>query len=179
MRYFVTIGDRELEVELGPEGIRVEGEAVVPDLVEMDGTDVHSLLLGEKSHRILASRNGPGGWTLHLSGRHYLAEVVDERTRAIRKMAGIPEGQRGPKALRAPMPGLVVKVEVGEGEAVETGQGLVIVEAMKMENELKADTPGIVSRVLVEPGQAVDKDQVLVEFEVPAASPATDTESGE
>jgi len=179
MRYFVTIGDRELEVELGPDGIRVEGEVMVPDLVEMDGTDVYSLLLGEKSHRVLASRNGPGGWALHLSGRHYLAEVVDERTRAIRKMAGTPEGRRGPRALRAPMPGLVVKIEVGEGEAVKAGQGLVIVEAMKMENELKADGPGIVSRILVEPGQAVEKDQVLVEFEAPASSPAADAEAGE
>ena len=57
MRYFVTIGGREMEVELGPEGILVDGEEVVADLVEMDGTEVHSLLLGGKSHRVLASRS--------------------------------------------------------------------------------------------------------------------------
>jgi hypothetical protein len=59
MKYFVTIGDRELEVNLGPDGIQVDGEEVLADLVEMDGTDVHSLLLGGLSHRILASRVGP------------------------------------------------------------------------------------------------------------------------
>jgi len=65
------------------------------------------------------------------------------------------------------MPGLVIKVEVQEGDAVVGGQGLVIVEAMKMENELKAEGEGRVARVLVAPGQTVEKDQVLVEFESP------------
>jgi pyruvate carboxylase subunit B len=167
MRYFVTIGDRELEVDLGPEGIRVDGQEVLADLVEMDGTDVHSLLLGERSHRILASRNGTEEWVLHLSGRQLRAQVVDERTRAIRRLAGAREGAGGPRALRAPMPGLVVKVETAEGEEVVAGQGLIIVEAMKMENELKSEGAGRVSRVHVEPGEAVDKDQVLVEFEAP------------
>ena len=167
MRYFVTIGGREMEVELGPEGIRVDGEEVVADLVEMDGTEVHSLLLGGKSHRVLASRNGSEEWSLYLSGRHLMAQVVDERTRSIRAMAGGTEGPGGPKALRAPMPGLVVKIEAEEGQEVVRGQGLVIVEAMKMENELKAEGDGQISKILVEPGQAVDKDQILVEFEAP------------
>jgi pyruvate carboxylase subunit B len=167
MKYFVKIGQRELEVELGPHGILVEGEPVSADLVEMDGTDVHSLLLGAESHRVLASRNGAEEWNLHLRGHHLQAQVVDERTRAIRAMAGSPEGAKGPKALRAPMPGLVVKLEAEVGEEVHPGQGLVIVEAMKMENELKSEGEGRIARILVEPGQAVEKDQVLVEFEAP------------
>ncbi len=177
MKYFVKIGDRELEVELGPEGIMVEGEALPADLVEMDGTDVHSLLLGPESHRVLASRNGAEGWDLHLRGHHLQAQVVDERTRAIRAMAGTQEGSRGPKALRAPMPGLVVKIEVEVGEKVQAGQGLVIVEAMKMENELKSEGEGQVAEILVEPGQAVDKDEILVEFRSP--EPSTEEGSGE
>ena len=165
MRYFVTIGDRELEVDLGPGGIRVDGKEVRADLVEMDGTEVHSLLLGGKSHRILAARNGIGEWNLHVAGRHLRAAVVDERTRAIREMTGEVEENRGLQALRAPMPGLVVKVDSQEGDEVAPGQGLVIVEAMKMENELKSEGAGKIARILVEPGQVVEKDQVLVEFE--------------
>ncbi len=88
MRYFVTLGEREVEVELGADGIRVDGESVIADLVEMDGTDVHSLLLEGRSHRILASRNDADGWTLHLAGRSLRARVVDERTRAIREVSG-------------------------------------------------------------------------------------------
>ncbi|MCJ7629542.1 MAG: biotin/lipoyl-binding protein [Longimicrobiales bacterium] len=165
MRYFVKIGARELDVELGPTGIRVDGMDVDADLLEMDGTEVHSLLLGGASHRILATRSGAEEWTLHLSGLQLRAQVVDERTRAIREMTGVKEGGLGPRALRAPMPGLVIKVEAGEGDEVVPGQGLVIVEAMKMENELKSERGGRISRVLVEAGQIVQKDQVLVEFE--------------
>jgi biotin carboxyl carrier protein len=174
MRYFVTIGDRELEVVLGPEGIRVDGTDVVADLVEMDGTGVHSLLFGEKSYRILATRDGREEWSLQLSGRQLRAQVVDERTRAIREMTGAKEGSAGPKALRAPMPGLVIKVDAAEGDEVLPGQGLVIVEAMKMENELKSEGGGRISRILVEAGETVAKDQVLVEFEAPEA----DSEKG-
>lgn len=176
MKYFVTIGSRVLEVELSPEGVTVDGREARPDLLEMDGTEVHSLLLSGRSHRILASREGRGEWSLHLSGRRLRAEVVDERTRAIREASRAMAGSQGPGALRAPMPGLVVKVEVEEGDEVVPGQGLVIVEAMKMENELKSDANARVKTIHVEGGQAVDKDEVLVEFEavVAEAAPAGD-----
>ena len=108
-----------------------------------------------------------GEWNLHMAGRHLEAGVVDERTRAIKQMTGASEEIRGLKALRAPMPGLVVKVESQVGDEVALGQGLVIVEAMKMENELKSEGAGKIARILVEPGQIVEKDQVLVEFEAP------------
>jgi len=65
------------------------------------------------------------------------------------------------------MPGLVLRIEVAEGDAVSEGQGVVIVEAMKMENELRASGAGVVSRVLVAEGEAVEKDQVLVELAAP------------
>ena len=76
------------------------------------------------------------------------------------------------------MPGLVVKVEVAEGDAVHPGQGLLIVEAMKMENELKAEAAGFVARIHVGPGEAVEKDQVLIDFAAPdeGADPGTDKE---
>jgi pyruvate carboxylase subunit B len=63
------------------------------------------------------------------------------------------------------MPGLVVRVQVQPGGQVSVGDGLVVLEAMKMENELKAQAAGVVKRVRVAPGEAVEKGQVLVEFE--------------
>jgi pyruvate carboxylase subunit B len=165
MRYCVTIESRTLEVELGGDGVRIDGQEVVADLVEMDGTEVRTLLMNGRSHRILATRVNPGLWSLHLSGQHLVAEVVDERVRSIREMTARQDGRKGPGALRAPMPGLVVKVEVGEGDEVARGQSLLIIEAMKMENELKADGHLRVTRVPVSPGDTVEKDQILVEFE--------------
>jgi biotin carboxyl carrier protein len=67
------------------------------------------------------------------------------------------------------MPGLVLRVQVEAGERVEAGKGLVVLEAMKMENELKSRAPGVVKAVRVRPGEAVEKGQVLLEFEAPEA----------
>ncbi len=170
MRYFVTIGDRTLEVELGPQGVRVEGEEVEAELVEMNGTAVRSLLLGGRSHRVLATRKERGVWGLHLSGTHLTARVVDERTRAIEEMTGGGEESLGPKALKAPMPGLVLRVAVEVGQEVVEGEGLIIVEAMKMENELKSEGRARVRTIHVQEGQAVEKDQLLMDFDVVEAS---------
>ncbi|HSJ07617.1 MAG TPA: acetyl-CoA carboxylase biotin carboxyl carrier protein subunit, partial [Longimicrobiales bacterium] len=84
---------------------------------------------------------------------------------AIRAMTGRSAASTGPKPVRAPMPGLIVRVEVAEGDHLQPGQGVVVMEAMKMENELRADGEGVVARVLVTPGQAVEKGAILVEFE--------------
>jgi biotin carboxyl carrier protein len=91
--------------------------------------------------------------------------VVDERTRHIRSLTGGADRQRRPGALRAPMPGLVVRVLVEPGQAVSGGGGVVVLEAMKMENELKATADGTVKAVRVRPGEPVEKGQVLVELE--------------
>lgn len=165
MRYFVTIGDRTFEVELGKHGIRVDGEPVAAEMVGVAGTPVRRLSIGARSH-VLHARNGeaPGVWNLQLDGEPCVAEVVDERTRAIRAMTGKAGAAQGPRPVRAPMPGLVTRVQVEEGGRVSHGQGVVIMEAMKMENELKAEGAGIVSRIHVQPGQAVEKGALLVEF---------------
>ncbi len=170
MRYHVTIEGRTFEVELGAEGATVDGTRASADLAHVNGTDVHSLILDGVSYRLVGSRAASGSsgtWDLYLRGRRLEAEVVDERTRVIREMTGTGSGPTGPRPVRAPMPGLVVKVEVEEGSTVEVGQGLVIVEAMKMENELRAEAAGVVAKVHVSPGEAVEKDQVLVDFVAP------------
>ncbi len=163
MRYYVTIGRTTYEVDL-TEGVpRVDGEEVEAELVAIPGTPVRHLLAAGRSLTV-AARAGTDGWELHMAGERFEALVMDERTRAIRAMTGKAGAARGPKPVRAPMPGLVTRILAGEGDAVELGQGVVIVEAMKMENELKAEAAGVVSKVLVEAGQAVEKGAVLVEF---------------
>jgi pyruvate carboxylase subunit B len=164
MRYHVTLDGRTVVVDLEPDGVRVDGDPVVAELEAAGGRGVHGLRVGTASHRVVARQEGSGRWRLEVDGATALAEVVDERTRVIRELTGAVAGPSGPRPVRAPMPGLVVKIEVAEGDEVVEGQGLVIVEAMKMENELRAEGPARVKRVLVEPGQAVEKDQVLVDL---------------
>ena len=172
MRYHVSVGGRTVVVDVGPEGVTVDGKRVSADLKPLPGTQVRSLLLDGASHPLLVRRTGAGQWELFLRGRRLAAEVVDERTRKVREMTSASAKQSGPRPLRAPMPGLVVKVEVAVGDVVAPGQGLVIMEAMKMENELRAEAAARVSKVRVEPGQAVEKDQVLVELEAPGTEGA-------
>lgn len=166
MRYFVTIGQDTFEVELIDGTVAIDGESVEAELVDVPGTRLRHLLVDGRSWPLVA-RPGEarGEWDIHFGGQRFAATVVDERTRAIREMTGSTGEPRGPKPLRAPMPGLVVRVEVEPGQAVQRGTGIVIIEAMKMENELKAEAAGVVSRVHVDAGQAVEKGALLCEFD--------------
>lgn len=167
MRYFVRVGERGFEVDLGAEGICVDGTHIAADLSHVPDTLLTNLLLDGRSFRILAEPGDGAGWTLHLRGRRYEVEAVDERTHAVREMTGGAAKEGGARPIRAPMPGLVVRVEVKEGDRVEAGQGVVIVEAMKMENELRADATALVARVHIRAGQTVEKGQLLIDMETP------------
>jgi len=167
--YHVAIGGRSFEVDLGPDGITVDGRPVQADLYRADDSPVAALHLDRAAYPFLARRVAKGQWKLRLRGSALEAEVIDERTKAIREMAGVGAGPAGPRPVVAPMPGMVLRIEVAEGDHVHEGQGMVIVEAMKMENELRAGAAGVVSRVHVREGQAVEKDQILVELAPPEA----------
>lgn len=166
MRYYVTVDDKTFVVEIDGDQITLDGETLAAELMHIGGTPVRRLGVNGASHRVVAERgNVRGGWSLHVDGYRVQAEVVDERTRAIRALTATPIAEQGPKPVRAPMPGMIVRVEVEPGDRVGAGQGVVIIEAMKMENELKAEGSGIVSNILVQPGTAVEKGMVLIEFE--------------
>jgi biotin carboxyl carrier protein len=164
MLYHVTIADRTFRVEVDGATVRVDDvELTDVTLAHLADTSVRHLLAGGATTTVVAQRDNDG-WSMLVDGWPVHAEVVDERTRAIREMTGRTHVTHGPRPVRAPMPGLIVRIDVGVGDAVRAGQGVVAMEAMKMENELKAESAGVVSRILVEPGQAVEKGAVLVEL---------------
>jgi biotin carboxyl carrier protein len=164
MKYFVTIGGREIEVEVEGDQVRVGGRQATAHLLRIPGTPLRHLLLDQESLTLSVERRERGEWQLGVAGSRYEARVVDERARHIQSLTGGTRAKAGPAVLKAPMPGLVVRVLASEGQVVEVGQGLVVLEAMKMENELRATAPGVVQAVRVSPGQAVDKGQLLIEF---------------
>ncbi len=169
MRYHITVEGHEFQVDLLPDGVSVDGRRVEAGLDGVKGTRVRTLLLDGASWAWDATGSGSGQWALHAGGRTLQTEVLDDRARTIRALVRKAAGASGPRPLRAPMPGLVVKVEVAVGDEVARGQGLVVMEAMKMENELKSEGAGRVTRIHVEAGATVEKDQVLVELEAVAA----------
>lgn len=164
MIYHVSLADRTFEVDVGPEGVSVDGHGVDADLARLGAGSTWSLVVDGASHRFSAHRVGKETWDVHVRGRLLRVDVADERTRVIREMTGGAAAALGPKPIKAPMPGMVVKVEVEEGDTVRAGQGVVIVEAMKMENELKADADARVLKIHVGEGDAVEKDQLLVDL---------------
>ena len=101
---------------------------------------------------------------MRIDGRRYEVDALDERTRAIRDLVDASRAPTGPVPLAAPMPGLVVRVHVAVGDTVAAGQPLVVIEAMKMENELRALAAGTVRAIHATPGQPVEKGAVLVEL---------------
>jgi pyruvate carboxylase subunit B len=114
---------------------------------------------------VVQKRPGKGRYTLWVDGFRFDVEALDERTRSIRDVSAANAGPSGPAPIVAPMPGLVIRVNVSPGDAIEAGQGVVVMEAMKMENELRATTPGTVKSVKVTPGTAVERGALLVELE--------------
>jgi biotin carboxyl carrier protein len=165
VKYFVNIGNREFEVVIEGDQVTVNGEACQAHLTTIPGTLLRHLLLGDRSFTLPFESRGSGQWSMSFQGETWEAHVVDERTRHIRSLTGAGEEQRGPAALKAPMPGLVVRVDATAGQTVAQGASIVVLEAMKMQNELRAAASGVIASVRVTPGQAVEKGQVLVEFE--------------
>ena len=165
MKYVVDIDGERLAVELNGDEVRVGDQVLRAHLVDVEGTPVSLLTIGDRVYRLVARRGGVRGqYTLALDGRRFDVEALDERTRTIRDLAGAAQAAAGPAPLVAPMPGLVVRIGVQVGDVVGAGQGLVVMEAMKMENELRAPAAGTVVAIHAVPGTAVEKGALLVEL---------------
>lgn len=162
MKYYATFGGETFELERSDAGGTIDGRDLPFTLVSLGADEAH-VRLGTRGFHVHA-RPIEGGWRVRIAGRELDVKIEDARTRHIRELTGAGAGAQS-RDLRAPMPGLVVKVLVEPGQAVEPGDGLVVVEAMKMENELRAEAGGTVAAVEVTTGQTVDRDEVLVRFE--------------
>jgi len=167
MKYIVEIAGKRMEVTVDGDLVSVDGgPSERARVAELAGTPVRLVTIGDAVHRVTARREVPrGSYLLRIDGRRYPVEALDERTRTIRDMSAAAAGPVGPQPVRAPMPGLMVRIDVKVGDQVAAGQGVAAMEAMKMENELRAPGAGRVAAILAKVGQAVEKGAVIVEFE--------------
>ena len=164
--YVVEVEGKQHEVVIGVDGsVGIGGRRRAASLVEAGRGGGWSLLLDGVSVPFVARYTGRGGWEIEMDGRAVEIQVMEAREAEIRKRVARAAGRAGIAPLKAPMPGLVVRVEAREGDVVEPGTAILIVEAMKMENELRATAAARVARILVSEGDAVEKAQVLAEFE--------------
>ncbi len=138
--------------------VRLDGRTVEADAVEV-APGTYSILLDGQSFEVRV-QPAEDGVSISTSGEEFSAQVLDPR--AWRgKRGGVLEAE-GRQQITAPMPGKVVRVLVAVGDAVEAGQGLLVVEAMKMQNEIRSPKTGKVERLRVTEGQAVNAGDVLV-----------------
>ncbi len=162
MKYFVTVAGREVEVIVDGDQVTVDGRQVAAHLVHFPGTPLVQLSLEGRRYPLAVAGRDDDGWRLVDHGAVREVNAVDERTRHIRSLVGQVSGVAGGGVVKAPMPGMVVKLLVEVGQRVAAGDGLLLLEAMKMENELKAPGDGVVESISTTVGQAVEKGEVLV-----------------
>lgn len=165
MIYEVTLADKTYRVELTQAGERwkcmLDGRELPVDVV-CSQNGVLSLLLDGKSYEVKQEVVGTE-MNVVVGHERFVASVRDPRSFRSRSRTGASE--QGVMKIKAPMPGKVVRVLAGVGTTVEAGQSVLVIEAMKMQNELKAPKSGVVKRINVAEGAAVDAGQALAEVE--------------
>jgi biotin carboxyl carrier protein len=151
---------RTVELERDASGWRatIDGQSSSADVVEI-APNTLSVLLAGQSHEVCVTPSADGKLKLQTGAQEFSAEVLDPRTWSGRRHGAVEA--EGRQQIIAPMPGKVVRVLVKAGDAVEAGQGLLVVEAMKMQNEIRSPKSGAVERVLASEGQAVNAGEVL------------------
>ncbi len=164
MKYFVTVGERTLVIEIDGEAVQVDGRPVSASLTSNDQSPEVRLLVNNRAATLAVDGHHEGVWRLVDQGALREVTVEDERSRHIRNFAGTGKAAAAGAVVKAPMPGMVVRIPVSQGDSVAAGGALLVLEAMKMENELKAPVAGVITGVRVTAGQAVEKGQILIEL---------------
>lgn len=165
MIYEVTVADKTHRIELQREGAgwrcKFDGQEMRVDAVATQG-GVLSLLIDGKSYEVKLENTG-AETNIVLGRQRFPVQVRDPRSLRSRRTAAADGA--GPRKITAPMPGKVVRILATVGTEVEAGQGVVVIEAMKMQNELKSPKKGTVSKLNVKEGAAVEAGQSLAEVE--------------
>jgi biotin carboxyl carrier protein len=167
--YDAQVGQRTVQVSVAVEDdgsldLKLDGEPSRADVCQL-GPRSWSVILDGAVHTV-DLEGAPPDVTVHFRDAAVPVKLVDTRRKLLAEAARLTGGHKGgPLAIRAPMAGKVVKVLAPAGTQVTAGQGLIVVEAMKMENELKSPRAGTVKEVTVREGQAVDAGEPLATLE--------------
>jgi biotin carboxyl carrier protein len=166
--YQVTVGERVVQVCVRRDGERLmvridDGEEQATQFITLHGY-LRSLAVGDSRAELLAARD-EDGVRLAIAGVEYRADVVDEAHARLAAVAGKRATSHARRELRAPMPGLLVKILCEVGDVIQPAQPLAVLQAMKMENELSLPRGGTVIAISAEAGQTVEQGQVLVVVE--------------
>jgi biotin carboxyl carrier protein len=163
MAYIVKVDDTEYRVEIQQDEagyVAILNDRKKAVSVVRTSPDGFTAIVDDRPYAVVIEENGQ----IHINGETYSVQVVDEQIEKLIKMS--PDTfVKKELTMKAPMPGLVVEVLVAQGDEIKKGQGCLIVEAMKMQNEMKASRDGIVKQVFVSKGQTVNSGDRLITIE--------------
>jgi biotin carboxyl carrier protein len=163
--YKTTVNSNSFEITNDDNLLLVNGEHLDWDIVKISEGYFH-ILLNKRSYRaeVLSVDKRTKSFSFKINGRTYNVKLKDKFDLLLEKL-GMNTGVTGKvNNIKAPMPGLIIDLRVKEGDEVKTGDALLILEAMKMENIIKAPGDSVVKSVRVKKGDSVEKNQVLIEF---------------
>lgn len=162
MKYIATVNDEIFTIEIGHDNrLTVNDEPYQIDFTQLPAGGVTSLLLNNRSLEAVVAPLDDA-WEVLIMGELYSVQVQDERMHRLSQARSAVHHLDGDATITSPMPGIIIAVPVVEGDEVQKGDKLIILESMKMENELRSPCAGIVSRIHIAAGASVEKGQVLV-----------------
>ncbi len=157
--YRVSVGNREYQVEVIGNRFKIDGEQIQANLTALNELGLYLLRRGDHRREMHVSVKGGHTFTALAEGWHLVAQVERENGHAHPKKQAAAQAD-----VCAPMPGVVIKTLVAEGERVEKGQAVVVMESMKMQMELRAAQAGLVERIAVQPRAQVEKGALLIKI---------------
>lgn len=161
MKYVTVLNDKTYEIEITKDGsLTVNGEPRAVDFLTL-GPSLYSVIRDNASYEVVIEEREEGFEVL-MRGKLFTGEVLDERAQLLASRRGGLSADSGEISIKSPMPGLVVAVPVSEGQEVQAGQTILILESMKMQNELKAPRAGTVQRISASAGQTVEQGKLLI-----------------
>ncbi len=160
--YYVRLLDTSVHAESTKGGVSIDGAEFQAILEELCPGEARVTFEGQ-TKRIFVQPTG-SGWRIRIRGRTLHVDVADKRLRELSEIGAPAGGTSSHHELRAPMPGLVVRLPVEVGTVLAPGDPLVVIEAMKMENELQAEGAGVVEWIGVSVTESVNRDQVLMKL---------------
>jgi biotin carboxyl carrier protein len=169
--YYTRINDQELRLEIntdaeGNTSVKMpDGREMALEITPVMGSSMYSMLVENNSHEVYLSKDEEGGLSVTLDGLEYAVSLETERQHRFSTLANSTRVDSGEINIKAPMPGLVTIVGVEVGSAVEQGQRLLVLEAMKMENEIRAPRAGVIKTITIQKGQTVEQNKVLLVLE--------------
>ena len=160
--YYAEIEDLEYQIEIiSDKQVAINGKLYNFDFQVLRQLLSYSLLIEGDSYEVNVYQDN-GIWEVMLRGKQFSVTVADEREKRIRLATGQEAVSEGSATLLAPMPGVVIEIPVVEGQEVQEGEVLVILESMKMQNELRAPRNGTVSQIQTQLNDNVERKQALL-----------------